>query len=295
MTTRAQVRLTYLFILLFTLTGILPAGAQHFRWQADLPAVSQSGFYNIPLDPSFIAKCRDSSLADIRLFLKDTAVAYILKKDSLYVALPSPDITPAENAAPKKTLLRLTFQENYLIHRLQFDITAPAYYRRKAYIIARKDEVRYERSNCFTIATGQTLITLKAPIKGRLLFLEIEDEDNPPLKVAKIVPYQHNYLITAWLEKEGKYVLKTGNTTIPTPVYDLPYFSGNLPTHIPELTAGNITPADTVPQVISCFPAGEKPTLFKSKVWIWVAIIGIALLISLLSYRLLKDMRERRQ
>lgn len=73
-------RNNWLFVC-FSLIG-LTVQAQH-RFQASLPAVSDSGYYKVHLPPAITAKARQD-LADIRILEKETGrqVPYILKKES---------------------------------------------------------------------------------------------------------------------------------------------------------------------------------------------------------------------
>jgi len=293
MRTRRPVKIIQLFAFLFTITGVLPASAQQFTWQAGLPAIGETGFYNISLHPGFIAKSDDTALTDVRLFDQETAVSYILRRDTPYVALPSPVITTRNDATSRRTVIQLQFKEEYLIGRLKLTVATPAYFKR--YIYITEDTTGISPGQEFALVSGQpAAFKLSTPIKTKQCFIIIKNEDNPALQVKDISAWQQHIYLTAWLEKGKSYLLKTGVPDLPAPVYDLPYFANKLPDKITVLEAGNITP---VPAVIKNMPspaAETNSTVFTSKVWIWVGICSIIVLIALLSIRLLRDMRERK-
>lgn len=293
MRTKRTVKFIQLFTFLFAITGILPASAQQFTWQAGLPAISETGFYSISLQPAFIAKSDDTALTDVRLFDRETAVSYILRRDTPYVVLPSPVITTRNDATSRRTVIQLQFKEEYLIERLTLRVATPAYFKRYVYIT--EDTTGITPGQEFVLVSGQAAVfKLHTPLKTKQCFIIIKNEDNPALHVKDISAWQQHIYLTAWLEQGKSYLLKTGVPDLPAPVYDLPYFANKLPDKITMLEAGNITP---IPAVIKNMPspaAETNSTVFTSKVWIWAGICSIIVLIALLSIRLLRDMRERK-
>lgn len=292
MRTRRPVKFIQLFILLILPTGILPASAQQFAWQAALPVINETGFYNIPLSPDFIGKSHGTGLTDVRIFDQETAVSYILRQDSRYVALPSPVVTTRNDASSRQTIIQLQFKDEYLIQQLKLVVATPAFYKRDLYIT--QDTIYTCHHEEFSIISGQPAsFKLLTPLKTKQCYIIIKNEDNPSLQIKDITALQKHVYLTAWLEKGKSYLLKTGQPDLPAPVYDLPYFANKLPDKVPALETGNITP---VPAVIKNIPrtADVSPTVFNSKVWIWIGIGIIIALISLLTIRLLRDMRERK-
>jgi hypothetical protein len=293
MRTGRSVKFIQLFTFLFTITGILPARAQQFTWQAALPAIEKTGFYNVILRPEFVAKSHDTALTDVRIFDGETVVTYILQRDSQYVALPSPVIATRNDAVSKQTILRLQFKEEYLIQQLELTVAGPAFYRRSLFVT--EDSGSTDHCEQFAIVSGQPAsLRLPTPLKTKQCYIVIRNEDNPALEIKDITAFQKHIYLTAWLEKGKNYLLKTGDRDLPAPVYDLPYFANKVPGNITTLETGNIAP---IPAVIKSTPsrtAETNSTVFKSKGWIWAGIGSIIVLISLLTIRLLRDMRERK-
>jgi hypothetical protein len=280
-------------MLLFIITGILPASAQQFAWQAALPAVSETGFYNIVLRPEFVAKSHDTTLGDVRIFNGETAVSYILRHDTQYAILPAPVITVRNDASSRETIIQLLFKEAHVTQQLKLTVNTPAFYKRSLYVTDDTSFTGHHEE--FTAISGQPVsFKLLVPLKTKQCYIIIKNEDNPPLQIAGVTALQKQVYLTAWLEKGKSYLLKTGDPDLPAPVYDLPYFANKLPEKIPSMETGNIK---AIPAVIKNEPSPAtetSSTIFKSKAWIWTGIICIILLISLLTIRLLRDMRERK-
>jgi hypothetical protein len=295
MSTHQPAKFICLFTLLLAIAG-LSAKAQDFAWQAALPVIPDSSFYNIPLTPEIISKSHGTDLRDIRIYDQQHVVSYILScEDSTMEQLPAPTIKTVTGAPAGYTILQLDFPGEYILRQLKFDVATPGYYFRIAYLTTdwRSGLATGAR---FTLATGRfNALLLPDPLKSKTCFVVIHDEDNAPLKIGTVSAWQYAWHLIAWLEKGKSYLLKTGNPQAKAPVYDLPYFAEKLPAKIPILQAGNIT---AIPAVINAQPTHattKEPTIFKNKGWIWTGIISIILLISLLTIRLLKDMREKKQ
>ncbi|MCF6406048.1 hypothetical protein L3C95_24330 [Chitinophaga filiformis] len=293
MKTRLPIKFIQLFLFLFIVTGILPASAQQFTWQAGLPAIGETGIYNITLHPAFVAKSYDTALTDVRLFDGETAVSYILQHDTPFVDLPSPVITVKNNTVSRRTIIQLQFKEKYLIEQLKLTVAAPAYFKR--YLYVTEDTSGLTPSQEFALVSGQPAVfKLNTPLKTKQCYIIIKNEDNPALQVKDISVLQRHIYLTAWLEKGKSYILKTGAPDVAAPVYDLPYFANKLPAQIPALEAGNITPVPAVIKNVPSPAAETNNTVFTSKRWIWTGIVSIIVLITLLSIRLLREMRERK-
>ncbi|SHL89408.1 hypothetical protein [Chitinophaga sp. CF418] len=293
MKARRPIKFIQLFTFLSIITGILPASAQQFTWQAGLPAINETGLYNITLHPEFIAKSDDTALTDIRIFDRETAVSYILRRDTPYVMVPSPVITTRNDAASRTTIIQLQFKEEYLVEQVKLTVAIPAYFKR--YLYVTEDTSGLTPPQEFALVSGQPAVfKLYTPLKTKQCFIIIKNEDNPALQVKDITVWQQHIYLTAWLEKGKSYLLKTGVPDLPAPVYDLPYFANKLPAKIPVLEAGNITAAPAVIKNMPLPAAETNSTVFTSKRWIWTGIVSIIVLITLLSIRLLREMRERK-
>ncbi|RFM32117.1 hypothetical protein [Chitinophaga silvisoli] len=184
--------------------------------------------------------------------------------------------------ANKTTTIKLAFAHEYVIDNLLFNITGPSLYKRQAWV----------NGESFTLtSTKPNEIALFHALKTDTLLIHIENQDNPPLTIEGIAAWQLPRYLTAYLEKDKSYQILMGNPKLPAPQYDLSYFADSLSRELPEITIDNGSM-----QAIAK-PAGVATqgfTLFSSKGWIWIAIVGIIVLLGFMALRMLRDMQEKK-
>jgi hypothetical protein len=90
---------TIFLSLLITLFAVRPADAQHFKYEADIPSVSSSGFYKIYLAPQITAKLQ-RHYPDIRIYNRQTEeIPFLYDTDK---QMASPDSTKILNIIQNK-------------------------------------------------------------------------------------------------------------------------------------------------------------------------------------------------
>lgn len=282
--------------LLFFITWI-NASAQHFRWQADLEKVKTNGFYKIAVAPQIISKTENTDLSDIRIFEKDKEVAYLIRKtpDSIYMEVPAPSITVKEDKTNKRTIVQILFKENYQIDKLILSLHGFQYYRRTAWItevnpLKRDKKSRYSenRLESFTISSGkQPVIHLYGENRYKQLFIIIDNEDSEPLSVKNIKAYQKNIELIAYLENNKHYIIKTGQTNIPLPRYDLSYFNDSISNSVPFINVLKFKNSNE--------ESPKKGSILITKTWMWLAIAVLIIFLGYLSYYMVKDMQRKKQ
>ncbi len=169
-----------------------------------------------------------------------------------------------------------------MIDNLLFNISAPAFYKRQAWV----------NGESFTLtSTKPNEIALFHSLKTDTLFIRIENQDNPPLTIERIAAWQLPRYLSAYLEKDKSYMVLMGNPKLAAPQYDLSYFADSLDRELPGITIDTAgmqaigKPAKVVTQGF---------TLFSSQGWIWIAIAGIILLLGFMALRMLRDMQEKK-
>lgn len=184
--------------------------------------------------------------------------------------------------ANKVTTIQLAFNKKYVIDNLSFIITAPALYKRQAWV----------NGESFTLASGQANeIALQNEVKTDTLVIRIENQDNPPLTIENVNAWQIPRYLTAYLEAGKSYQILIGNPTLTAPDYDLSYFADSLKKELPRIVVDN----ESVKPISKPASVAEQGfTLFTSKVWIWLAIIGIIALLGFMALRMLRDMQEKK-
>ncbi len=227
---------------------------------------------NAHTDPLKILKAGTYKLNDTvatTLFINNPLPAYI-QKDSNKVTY-----VLVNNKAP------------YLTDKINFHITAPRLYNRAVTVYVMhtdKDSSSLrEPFGTFTLSSDSVNIVSINSQKCQSILAEIRNEDNPPLKLSGVTTSQELQHVICWLDSGKTYTLLAGNPTATAPVYDLSVFKKDIPGKIQKLNYGPLKeiPTPAVPSI--------KP---PKNYWLWPAIIIAVLALSLLTYRLLKDMKK---
>ena len=117
-------------------------------------------------------------------------------------------------------------------------------------------------------------------------YIEIENQDNQPLKINEIKFFQIPVSVIADLKTGENYTIKTGNPDAIAPVYDLEYFKNSITVELPETKISEIIMPKIGSNVIQ-----EKPFWEQSWfMWICISLGGIAVLY--FSMSLLKDLNK---
>ncbi|MET4546467.1 hypothetical protein ABIE26_003794 [Pedobacter africanus] len=296
-----------LYIGIALLLSALNGKGQSFKWQASLEQVTKSGFYNIALTPGLIAKTESQELADIRIFEKNREIAWLLRKgtDSTdtagtlnlkhYSSIPGGTVKIQELKDSKQSLITLTFDKAYQVNKLRLTVEGFRFYRREAWLAEpnpnykpNRNREPYNRMLSFVILSGKpAIIELSGQNRYKKLYLIIENEDNTPLTVKKIDAFQENMHLTAYLEKDKRYTIKTGGLNMSFPRYDLDYFNDSISNNLPFIKAGNFSPAQTLTK--------QQSSFFISKSWIWGALTILIAFIGYLSYRMINEMQKKKR
>jgi hypothetical protein len=194
----------------------------------------------------------------------------------------------AEDAHAKTTTIAIATDENVAIDKISFNITSPDNYLRRASIYqwVKQDTIRMKKWVCDIMleSTGRTSFNLSNVLTNQLEVV-ILNGDNAPLLFAEIALYQLNTYCIARLEKQVQYQLIFGNS-LSAPDYDLKYFQHTIPDAIPIIQVGQIQ--DHVSLLMS-----EQKKWFTDKRIIWGFIILIIILLSFVTFKMMKDMNSK--
>lgn len=190
------------------------------------------------------------------------------------------------DSSNKKSYIRVYFKRNYEISKYAADFTGPEFYRREAKlgiprVVDGKRKVDYFFS--FDILSGIQPEWETEKIRTKELLIEIENSDNSPLKLSSFKAFQINKYLIARLDSGMHYAVKSGNSTLRAPDYDLQYFSDS----IQEI--GTITPDKMKLEM-------EEDTVSKNfitKTILWTIILLVIGLLGFLSIRMISEMRKR--
>lgn len=151
-----------------------------------------------------------------------------------FVPLPSPSISQ-KDSSNKKSYIHFHFASPYYTDRISLEVTGPKY---------------FHRTGSFYDASGQNLLSetvlssgtqsVMLPIKGKDFYLEINNDDNPPLKIAGVKAFQEQRAVIAYLLKDQDYQLAFGDSLAQRPVYDLAFFKDSIGRDIPTIAPGDV-------------------------------------------------------
>lgn len=194
----------------------------------------------------------------------------------------------------KTSLVKFNQTNEQTIHQLDFIITSPRLYNRQAKIYVYKQQkvkrkikpiktVLYE----FNFNSSDTLSFVIPPISEKEFFIEIENQDNPALQINQIKCKQLASYLICDLKKNEEYHLKSGNTALKIPQYDLVDFVNQIPQYLPQTSI-------TLFKVIEPKPTIKKQNyFFQENTFIWISLGISALIILLFSRSLLKDLGHK--
>jgi hypothetical protein len=117
-------------------------------------------------------------------------------------------------------------------------------------------------------------------------FIEIENQDNPPLTLGKIQFFQNQIAVIADLKANEKYTITTGNSKLNSPEYDLENFKKNTNSNLPEAKIYDIK------QLNSKKTSPQNQSFWQQSwfMWLCISLGGIAVLYFTSS--LVKDMKN---
>lgn len=140
--------------------------------------------------------------------------------------------------------------------------------------------------NYRTIGTG-ILSSFENPefsfrnIKSNKIRLIINNNDNQPLDIGTITLQGNKYELVARFVKEAKYYFIYGNANSRLANYDIKNFTNRIPENLQELTLGDEF-------AITKNVQPDPGALFQNKIWLWLIMVVIVLLLGWFSIRMLK-------
>ncbi len=212
----------------------------------------------------------------------------------LYDVLFSKTIT--EDTKNKTTTIDLKFSNNQSVNRLDFKIAAPRLYKRHASIYAKRERTYKNKTEQYTenlvefdLSSDGSLLVDVPQLNEKELFIEIQNKDNPPLEIESIVCKQLASYLVCDLNAKETYSLKSGNTELKSPEYDLINFVSQIPQLLPEASLGPVT---AVPQAKET-TVQKEISFFETPQFLWVCLGIGCIIVFFFSKSLLKDMGKK--
>lgn len=193
----------------------------------------------------------------------------------------------------KKTLVHVVFKNKEVIDQLVLDVKSPAYYKRDARIYKKvtrkyKRKVKEEEQDIFYFqirSDTKNQITIPR-IFEKDFFIEISNQDNPPLHFSSIRFNQVPVVIVADLKSDETYSIKTGSTGLQMPQYDLANFKDKVPDQLPETIIYNIKQTNAKENQTT------KKQFWQQSWFMWLCIAIGGIVIVYFSISLIKDLNK---
>jgi len=174
------------------------------------------------------------------------------------------------------------FDEPYLINQLRMVVSAPNYYERHISIYDVENKI--DLVGDATISSRGESIYLSA--KTKELRIDISNGDDVPLAIKRIDAFQQSQYLLSYLESGHSYSILSGDSSANAPVYDLSFLkykpNNRLPVVNHSVVYKNPVYAIAKPHVKNNF------TLF-----LWAVIITVLILLSLLTWKMVKEINSR--
>lgn len=200
-------------------------------------------------------------------------------KDNYQSILPV-KLTQYDSA--KMSYITVDLDDKYQVNKIHLNIKGPKYFNRPVYIYDGGQKVALLIDDIeLNSAKGSDILL---SVKTNRLLLKIDNADNLPLAITAAQVYQANQYIVSYLEA-GEYILVTGDANAKAPDYDLKFFKDSLRGFIPEVTHLDI--------VNNAGYHGVATKKVKSKLIIWLSIIVSLLLLSTLSFTMLREINRK--
>lgn len=228
--------------------------------------------------------------------------------------IPRPQITQSDSVKRKQSFINITFADSQYVDHLRFNISTKKkgkdYYRAaQLYEIVERMENGKKVTREIPISTtilgsvNANEINL-GMLRVKRLQLRIENGDDQPLIIDSVQAFQVKHYLVAELEKSNSYVLRFGNDSIFSPVYDLQYFKAKIPQAPPVINSGkrkDISSQKISPATMKGIVADKKAAaqikddgIFKDKRVIWGAIGAVVLLLGFMTTKMLKEMKKEK-
>lgn len=210
---------------------------------------------------------------------------------SLFLNINPKEISTTTIKQDKRTVVHVTFENPQFIDKISFAISAPSFYKRQLSVY--KNTERKVRKRTETYTQELAALELSSDSKNQFedlelfekdFFIAIENRDNPPLSLGNISFGQLPLFVIADLKANEKYSIRTGDSSLGAPDYDLSYFKNSTAEKLPDARISMIRHQHTAHTVIGQHAFWQQSWFL----WVCIGIAGIVILYFAVS--LIKDM-----
>jgi hypothetical protein len=196
-----------------------------------------------------------------------------------FILLPGTSFSQTDSNG--KSYIHIQNQAFYMVERIVPVVAGPPFYKRDAQLFALHPGGKKQLLASVEILSGRRPIISFPPIKAQEFLLQVENGDNPPLKISALNEEQRPRYLVAFLEKRVGYQLWAGNPRATMPGFDLALFKDSIPAALPTLAYGPIR---------SNAPALATTSSLKG---LWAVIIGVLVVVGFFTYKLMQEMKQK--
>ena len=192
-----------------------------------------------------------------------------------------------KDSSNKRTYLHFpALEKNYFVDKIGFDIRYQFDYYRSVRLLQTSEETSSQTwvINSFSLSSKSQNTAHVDNRINKNTWIEIENNDNPPLAINRITIYQLHRYITVYLEKDKRYTLFFGNKKLSKPQYDIVHFEKDIPYNLPLLETETLQKIPVVEEL----ETSKKVSFFESTVFLWTVIIVVGLLLLLMCWQVIR-------
>jgi hypothetical protein len=200
-----------------------------------------------------------------------------------YTEIPNVTITSHDSTRNRETWGIIEFDTAQYVDRIEFDVHGPHLFKRSATLF-KKFRNQFQEIETFNIISGQAR-PLSVGVKEKELYIRVDNDNNPPLRFTQVAAYQLKRSLVAYLEGGKDYKIVLGNG-LEIPAYDLKFFTDSIPSHPSELQIGLLKEKASIKE------ADASPAFFTNRLYIWVAIVLVGIVLTIMTIRMLRDVKN---
>ena len=188
-----------------------------------------------------------------------------------WIALPVPVISQ-KDSTDKHSYYKLQFSETFSIDKLVVQFVGAPFFKRQLAVYASN---RFSSPLIETTTTSSQPVSISIAQKTRLVWVVMDNKDNPPLHLSSAKAFMLRKDIITYLKEGQSYQLNFGDSTLTSlPAYDIASFKDSIPGNLPVLLPG---PVREINQKGNAVIKEDK-----SGAWITWLSIGLVLVVLLI-------------
>ncbi|MGL1888720.1 MAG: hypothetical protein OCD76_19560 [Reichenbachiella sp.] len=194
------------------------------------------------------------------------------------------------------SFVRLDLPEMKYLEKLRFEVSGAQYYSRHMRILIKKEAENKRMEKVYHLqqigslelnSNGNNEIEIGG-IRLQALFIEIDNKDNLPLKLERVIGSFLNHYAVVDLKTDKSYLLKFGNQELRAPNYDIAYFGDVIPEHAPKTNIKQIKILTNTEEAMV-----EEPSIFNNPIVLWGVIGIVGIFLAFISFRMIKELGQR--